>query len=67
VNENDEIYVGNVNSKLGLKNKRYAKNTADQHWYEIKRQLEYKSDWYGKTFEIVDEKYTSVTFNKCNW
>jgi putative transposase len=67
VNENDEIYVGNVNSKLGLKNKRHAKTIADQYWYEIKRQLKYKSDWYDKTFEIVDEKYTSVTCNKCNW
>ncbi|MDR2623193.1 MAG: transposase, partial [Methanobrevibacter sp.] len=45
VTDFDEIYVGNVNNKLGLKNKNLAKTTADQHWYEIKRQLKYKSDW----------------------
>ncbi|MDR2544000.1 MAG: transposase [Methanobrevibacter sp.] len=53
--EFDHIYVGDVNSQLGLKNKCLAKTTADSHWFEIKRQLEYKADWYGKEFEIVNE------------
>jgi len=35
----DKIYVGNVNSQLGLKNKYLARTTADQHWYEFKRQF----------------------------
>jgi putative transposase len=56
-----QISVGNVNSQLGLKNKKLAKTTTDQHWFEIKRQLEYKSSWYGKHFVLVDERYTSVT------
>jgi putative transposase len=67
VREFDEIYVGNVNSKLGLKNKYLAHTTADQHWYEFKRQLEYKSDWYDKYFEVVDEKYTSKTCSNCGY
>ena len=67
VHEFDQIYVGDVNSKLGLQNKYLAKTTADQHWYEFKRQLEYKSDWYGKHFEIVDEKYTSKTCSNCGY
>ncbi|MDR2830464.1 MAG: transposase, partial [Methanobrevibacter sp.] len=25
----------------------------------------YKSDWYGKKFEVVDEKYTSKTCSIC--
>jgi putative transposase len=67
VREFDEIYVGNVNSQLGLKNKYLARTTADQHWYEFKRQLEYKSDWYDKHFEVVDEKYTSKTCSNCEY
>lgn len=65
VSDFDEIYVGNVNSQLGLKNKHLARTTADQHWYEFKRQLKYKSDWYGKHFRVVDEKYTSKTCSNC--
>jgi len=67
VREFDEIYVGNVNCQLGLKNKYLARATADQHWYEFKRQLEYKSDWYDKYFMVVNEKYTSKTCNKCGY
>lgn len=67
VREFDDIYVGNVNSQLGLKNKYLARTTSDQHWYEFKRQLEYKSDWYGKRFEVVDEKYTSKTCSNCGY
>jgi len=63
----DKIYIGNVNSQLGLKSKYLAKTTADQHWYEFKRQLEYKSDWYNKHFEVVDEKCTSKTCSNCGY
>ena len=67
IQEFDEIYIGNVNSKLGLKNKRLSRVTADQHWYEFKRQLEYKSNWYNKHFKVVDEKYTSKTCSNCGY
>ncbi|MBV1755826.1 MAG: transposase, partial [Methanobacterium sp.] len=67
VREFDKIYVGNVNSQLGLKNKYLARTTADQHWFEFKRQLEYKSDWYDKHFMVVDEKYTSKTCSNCGY
>ncbi|MDR1820712.1 MAG: transposase [Methanobrevibacter sp.] len=36
VTKYDNIYVGDVKSKLGLRNHKIAKTTADQHWYEIK-------------------------------
>ena len=67
VHEFDEIYIGNVNSQLGLQNKHLARTTADQHWFEFKRQLEYKSDWYNKHFMVVDEKYTSKTCSNCGY
>jgi putative transposase len=67
VQEFDKIYVGNVNNQLGLKNKYLARTTADQHWFEFKRQLQYKSDWYDKHFRVVDEKYTSKTCSNCGY
>ncbi|MDR2624018.1 MAG: transposase [Methanobrevibacter sp.] len=65
ISEFDEVYVGDVNSQLGLKNKKLSKVTSDAHWYEIKKQLQYKAEWYGKKFEMVDEKYTSQTCHNC--
>jgi putative transposase len=65
VRDFDNIFVGNVNSQLGLKNKKLARTTADQHWFEFKRQLEYKSEWYDKFFSVVDEKFTSKTCSNC--
>lgn len=53
----DEVYVGNMNSQLWIKNKHTSRITLDQHWYEFKRQLKYKSDWYDKHFRVVNEKY----------
>ncbi|MDR2624604.1 MAG: transposase [Methanobrevibacter sp.] len=50
-----------------MKNKKLAKTTADQHWFEIKRQLEYKSNCYGSKFALVDEKYTSSTCSTCGY
>ncbi|GAA5819052.1 MAG: IS200/IS605 family element transposase accessory protein TnpB [Methanobrevibacter sp. CfCl-M3] len=67
VRDFDTIVVGNVNSKLGLSNHNLAKTTADQHWFEIKRQLEYKSNWFGKDFKLVDERYTSKTCSECGF
>ncbi|MEN4069162.1 MAG: RNA-guided endonuclease TnpB family protein [Methanobacterium sp.] len=67
VQEFDKIYIGNVNNQLGLKNKHLARATADQHWFEFKRQLQYKSDWYDKHFRVVNEKYTSKTCSNCGY
>jgi putative transposase len=67
VSKYDNIFVSNVNSQLGLKNKKLAETTGNQHWYGVKRQLEYKSNWYGKNFKVVDEKYTSKTCHKCGY
>ncbi|MDR1820118.1 MAG: transposase [Methanobrevibacter sp.] len=67
VTEFDNIFVGDVNSKLGLSNKILAKTTAINIDMNSKRQLEYKSEWYGKEFKIVNESYTSKTCSKCNY
>jgi putative transposase len=42
-----------------LKNHRLASAIADCGFYEFKRQLEYKADWYGAKLTIVDRFYPS--------
>jgi len=42
------------------------KAIANQSWYELRTMLEYKSDWYGKTFVKVDPKYTSQDCSYCH-
>jgi putative transposase len=56
-----------VNSQFGLANHKLAKSTSDSHWYEFKRQLEYKSSWYSKVFKIVNERWTSKTCSNCGY
>ena len=42
-----------------LKNHRLASAIADCGFYEFRRQLEYKSTWYGSTVVKVDRFYPS--------
>lgn len=38
---------------------------SDVSWYEFKRQLTYKCEWYGKTLSIVDRYYPSSQICSC--
>jgi putative transposase len=48
-----------------LKNHRLASAIADCGFYEFKRQLEYKSQWYGSTVELADRFYPSSQLCSC--
>lgn len=55
-----------------LSNRRAAKgglNRAilDAGWHEFRRQLEYKTQWYGSTVEAVNPRDTSKTCSGCGW
>lgn len=63
---NGFIAAEDLNVKGMLRNRNLAKHIADVSWSEFFRQLEYKSEWYGRTFVKVDPKYTSQTCNECN-
>lgn len=43
-----------------MKNHKLAKSIADVAWYEIKRQLQYKSEWVGKTVIESDRFFAST-------
>jgi len=51
----------NVNAKSGLN-----KSILDQGWYEFKRQLKYKSNWFGGLLLEVSPNYTSQKCSMCS-
>ena len=64
VNTFDTIIVENLNV-AGMK-KLFGKSISDAAFGEILRQLEYKSNWYGRTFHKIDRWYpSSKTCNCC--
>jgi putative transposase len=54
-----EIVIENLNVSGMLKNHRLASAIADCGFYEFKRQLEDKTQWYGSSLIIADRFYPS--------
>ena len=64
INTFDTIIVEDLNV-VGMK-KLFGKSISDAAFGEILRQLEYKSNWYGRTFHKIDRWYpSSKTCNCC--
>ena len=64
VNTFDTIMVEDLNV-AGMK-KLFGKSVSDAAFGEILRQLEYKSNWYGRVFHKIDHWYpSSKTCNCC--
>lgn len=59
VNENQIIVSENLNIKNMVKNHNLAKSISDCGWYELTRQLEYKSNWNDRIYLKVDSYYPS--------
>ena len=64
VNENAAIFVGNVSSQAMVKTKK-AKSALDAGWGLLKTMLEYKCDYAGVVFEVVNEAYSTQTCSSC--
>lgn len=61
----DIICIEDLNVKGMVKNHHLAKSVSDAAFGEIRRQLEYKAGWYGKTVSIVDRFYPSSQLCSC--
>ena len=68
VMENQLIASENLKISNMIKNHRLAKSIADASWYELTRQLDYKSVWYGRLYVKIDTYYpSSQTCNCCGF
>jgi putative transposase len=54
VRENQTIAVEDLAVKNMVKNRKLSQAISDASWGELVRQLEYKCDWYGRTFIKID-------------
>ncbi len=51
-----------------LKNHNLAKSILEVLWYEFKKQLEYKAEWYGREIIIAPSNYTSSQlYSNCGY
>lgn len=68
VKENQFIFSENLNISQMVKNENLSKSIHDSSWYELTRQLEYKSKWNDKIYHKIDRYYaSSQTCNICNF
>ena len=59
IDENQVIVLEDLKISNMLKNHKLAKAIIEVSWYEFRRQLEYKAEWYGREIIIAPSNYAS--------
>lgn len=65
VDENQVICLEDLNVSGMVKNHHLAQAIADSGFGELRRQLTYKAQWYGRTLIVVDRWYPSSKTCSC--
>lgn len=66
VREHDVIAIEDLTVRNMVKNHSLARAIHDASWSELRRQLEYKADWYGRQVIAIDRWYpSSKTCSAC--
>lgn len=62
------IVIEDLNVRGMSRNHRLARSVLDQGWGEVRRQLEYKTEWYGSTLVVADRFFPSSKLcSECGW
>ena len=67
VEQYDVIKIEDLKTKNLLRNHHLARAIANQSWRELRTQLEYKCEWYGKQLVIVNPRKTSQICSNCGY
>jgi putative transposase len=59
IRENQSIAIEDLRIKNMMKNGKLSKAISEVSWFEFRRMLEYKADWYGRTMVIAPSNYAS--------
>lgn len=66
VRENQTVVIEDLSVRNMVRNRSLARAISDAAWSEMRRQLEYKADWYGRTVIAIDRFYpSSKTCSAC--
>jgi putative transposase len=64
--ENQTVIIEDLSVRNMVRNHSLARAISDASWSELRRHLEYKADWYGRTVIAVDRWYpSSKTCSAC--
>ena len=56
----DTIAIEDLSIQKMMQQGNLAKQISDVAWHELRRQLEYKCEWYGKNLVVIDKYFPST-------